>query len=67
MRNRLIEILEKKPPHTNFSPLIAIQNDADYLIENDVVPVVKCHKCKYWCELKFGRLVRKRRKIRREK
>ena len=51
MQNRLIEILKKKPPHTNFSPQIAIQNDADYLLKNDVVAVVKCHKCKHWCEL----------------
>lgn len=42
MRNRLVEILKKKPPHTNFSPQLAIQNNADYLLENGgLFPPVK--------------------------
>lgn len=28
--------------------------EADYLLENDVVPVVRCKACKYWCDKNGG-------------
>ena len=46
MREKLIEIL-RKPIflHEQADPTEAV---ADYLIDNDVVPVVRCKDCKSW-------------------
>ena len=45
MRKQLIEILRKPIfPHELVDPLEAV---ADYLLDNDVVPVVRCKDCKY--------------------
>lgn len=43
MKNKLIEILQAMGR-------VAFINDekADYLLEHDVVPVVKCKDCRYW-------------------
>ena len=44
-RERLLEILNVPIyPHENVDPLEAV---ADYLLDNDVVPVVRCKDCKY--------------------
>ena len=41
MRDRLVELLEQK-----MHPYLA-DDIADFLIENDVVPVVRCKDCKW--------------------
>ena len=44
MREKLIEILRKPIfPHELVDPTEAV---ADYLLDNDVVPVVRCRDCK---------------------
>ena len=46
MRDKLIEILRKPIfPHELVDPTEAV---ADYLMDNDVVPVVRCKDCD-WC------------------
>ena len=48
MRERLIEILRKPIfPHELVDPTDAV---ADYLMDNDVLPVVRCKHCKHWHE-----------------
>lgn len=52
MREKLIEILRVPIyPHELADPTEVV---ADYLLDNDVVPVVLCRDCKYfdegWCE-----------------
>ena len=42
MRDRLVELLEQK-----MHPYLA-DDIADFLIENGVVPVVRCKDCKYY-------------------
>ena len=45
-RERLLEILNKPIfPHEMVGPLEAV---ADYLLDNDVVPVVRCKDCKHY-------------------
>jgi hypothetical protein len=47
-RERLIEILEVPIyPHENVDPLEAV---ADYLLDNNVIPVVRCKDCIHWYE-----------------
>lgn len=44
-REKLLEILDVPIyPHENVDPLEAV---ADYLLDNDVVPVVRCKDCKW--------------------
>ena len=44
-REKLLKILNVPIyPHENIDPLEAV---ADYLLDNDVVPVVRCKDCKY--------------------
>ena len=46
MREKLIEILRVPIyPHELADPTEAV---ADYLLDNDVVPVVRCKDCKYF-------------------
>ena len=46
MREKLIEILRKPIfPHELADPTEAV---ADYLMDNDVVPVVRCKDCKHY-------------------
>ena len=48
MREKLIDILRKPIfPHELVDPTEAV---ADYLLDNDVVPVVRCKDCKYWSD-----------------
>ena len=48
MREKLIEILRTPIfPHEFVDPTEAV---ADYLLDNDVVPVVRCKDCKHWEE-----------------
>lgn len=48
MREKLIEILSVPIyPHELADPAEVV---ADYLLDNDVVPVVKCKDCKHWHE-----------------
>lgn len=52
MREKLIEILRVPIfPHELADPTEVV---ADYLLDNDVVPVVRCKDCKYWCHLEEG-------------
>lgn len=45
-RERLIQILNVPiHPHELVDPLEAV---ADYLIDNDVIPVVRCKECASW-------------------
>ena len=45
-REKLLEILDVPiSPHENVDPLEAV---ADYLLDNDVVPVVRCKDCKHY-------------------
>lgn len=45
-REKLIEILRVPIyPHELADPTEAV---ADYLLDNDVVPVVRCKDCKHW-------------------
>lgn len=47
-RERLLEILNKPIfPHEMVDPLEAV---SDYLLDNDVVPVVRCKDCKHFCQ-----------------
>ena len=47
MREKLIKILREPIfPHELVDPTEAV---ADYLLDNDVVPVVRCKDCKHWC------------------
>ena len=55
-RERLLEILNKPIfPHEMVDPLEAV---ADYLIDNDVIPVVRCKNCTSYntkgCAAGFG-------------
>ena len=44
-RERLIEILSRKVhPREGIDPAVAV---ADYLLDNDIVPVVRCRECKH--------------------
>ena len=44
-REKLLKILNVPIyPHENIDPLEAV---ADYLLDNDVVPVVRCKNCKF--------------------
>ena len=44
-RERLLKILDEPIfPRENIDPLIAV---ADYLMDNDVLPVVRCKDCEY--------------------
>ena len=48
MREKLIKILRVPIfPHELVDPTEAV---ADYLLDNDVVPVVRCKDCKHWHE-----------------
>ena len=48
MREKLIEILRVPIyPHELADPTEVV---ADYLLDNDVVPVVRCKDCKYWSD-----------------
>ena len=48
MREKLIEILRVPIyPHEQADPTEVV---ADYLLDNDVVPVVRCKDCKHWYE-----------------
>lgn len=48
MRNKLIEILREPIfPHELADPTEVV---VDYLLDNDVVPVVRCKDCLYWEE-----------------
>ena len=50
MRERLIKILRVPIyPHELVDPTEAV---ADYLLDNDVVPVIRCEDCKYWLKAK---------------
>ena len=50
MREKLIEILRKPIfPHELADPTEVV---ADYLLDNDVVPVIRCKDCKYWLKAK---------------
>lgn len=51
MREKLIEIL-REPIfiHELADPTDAV---ADYLLDNDVVPVVRCKDCKFFCADEF--------------
>ena len=52
MREKLIEILRVPIfPHELVDPTEAV---ADYLLDNDVVPVVKCKYCKHWLHMEDG-------------
>lgn len=45
-REKLLKILNVPIyPHENIDPLEAV---ADYLLDNDVVPVVRCKDCKHY-------------------
>ena len=51
-KKRLIEILRKPIfPHELVDPTEAV---ADYLLDNDVVPVVRCKDCKYCRTASWG-------------
>lgn len=44
-RERLIEILSRKVhPREGIDPAVVV---ADYLLDNDIVPVVRCRECKH--------------------
>ena len=44
-RERLIEILSRKVhPRDGVDPAVVV---ADYLLDNDIVPVVRCRDCKH--------------------
>lgn len=44
-RERLIEILSRKVhPREGIDPAVVV---ADYLLDNDIVPVVRCRDCKH--------------------
>lgn len=50
MRKKLIEILRVPIfPHELADPTEVV---ADYLLDNNVVPVVRCKDCKYWLKAK---------------
>lgn len=52
MREKLIEILRGPIyPHELADPAEVV---ADHLIDNNVVPVVRCRDCMYWCSSWFG-------------
>lgn len=45
-REKLIEILSRKVhPRDGIDPAIVV---ADYLLDNDIVPVVRCKDCRFW-------------------
>lgn len=47
-RKRLIEILSRKVhPREGIDPAVVV---ADYLLDNDIVPVVRCRDCKWYRE-----------------
>lgn len=47
-REKLIEILSRKVhPREGIDPAVVV---ADYLLDNDIVPVVRCKDCVYWRE-----------------
>lgn len=44
-RERLIEILSRKVyPREGIDPAVVV---ADYLLDNDILPVVRCRECKH--------------------
>lgn len=44
-REKLIEILSRKVhPREGIDPAVVV---ADYLLDNDIVPVVRCRDCEY--------------------
>lgn len=44
-RDRLIEILSRKVhPREGIDPAVVV---ADFLLDNDILPVVRCQDCKY--------------------
>lgn len=44
-RERLIEILSRKVhPREGIDPAVVV---AEYLLDNDIVPVVRCRECEY--------------------
>ena len=44
-REKLIEILSRKVyPREGIDPAVVV---ADYLLDNDILPVVRCKDCKY--------------------
>ena len=48
-RERLIEILSRKVhPREGIDPAVVV---ADYLLDNDILPVVRCGDCKHSREL----------------
>lgn len=44
-KNRLLDILSN-PVYWD----VPLYSAADYLQENDVIPVVRCHRCQFWNE-----------------
>ena len=47
-REKLIEILScKVHPRDGIDPAVVV---ADYLLDNDILPVVRCKDCVYWRE-----------------
>lgn len=51
-RERLIEILSRKVhPREGIDPAVVV---ADYLLDNDIVPVVRCRECKHCRNLPNG-------------
>ena len=47
-RERLIEILSRKVhPRDGIDPAVVV---AEYLLDNDIVPVVRCKDCVHWRE-----------------
>ena len=51
-RDRLVELLKKADENTSAKAITdyedALLDNAEYLIANDVVPVVRCEQCKHW-------------------
>lgn len=45
MRDRLIELLQNVP--TDYAGKRGVGTVADYLIDNDIIPIVRCKDCKY--------------------
>lgn len=51
-REKLIEILSRKVhPREGIDPAVVV---ADYLLDNDIVPVVHCRECKHCRNLPNG-------------
>jgi hypothetical protein len=48
MREKLIEVMKDTRANAAWHRW-GYEESADYLIENDVVPVVRCKDCKYRC------------------